>query len=345
MRRLILLTAVVAALATPSRARELVNSAGRTLVLPDKIERVFAAGPPAAAVLAVLAPEKMVGWPTRLRDGTRPYLPASVRELPELGRLTGRGDTANLEVVLKAKPDVVVDFGTVAPTYISLADRVQAQTNIPVALIDGRFETLPASIRLLGKILGVEARAEEIAKYVEETFALVDQVLAAVPPAERPRVYLARTASGLETGLLGSINSEIIERAGGRNVAERAGGRTGLAQVSLEQVLTWNPDWIVTLDRNFAATARSDPTWSPVAALRKNQLLVAPDAPFGWIDGPPSINRVIGLRWLAARFYPDKAKLDVRADIERHYRLFYAVELDDALYAALMAGRDARPTP
>jgi iron complex transport system substrate-binding protein len=341
--RLILLCSALVALTGPAAGREVVDSAGRTVVLPEKIERVFAAGPPAAVVLSVLAPEKLVGWPTRLREGTRPFLRPSVAALPELGRLTGRGDTANLEVVLKANPDVVVDFGTVAPTYVSLADRVQAQTHIPVALVDGRFAATPASIRLLGKILGVEARAEEIAKYAEETFALVDRVLAGVPVEKRPRVYLARSANGLETGLEGSINTEILERAGGRNVAERAGGRAGLAQVSLEQVLSWNPDWIVTLDRNFADSARADASWSPVAAIKDNRLLLSPDAPFGWIDGPPSVNRLIGLRWLTATFFPGRANLDLRQETNRFYRLFYGVELDDALYAALIAGRDVRP--
>jgi iron complex transport system substrate-binding protein len=332
--------ALTLALASSATARELVDSADRKLVLPDKIERVFAAGPPAAVVLAVLAPEKLVGWPTRLRAGSAAYLRPALRDLPELGRLTGRGDTANLEVVLKARPDVVVDFGTLAPTYVSLADRVQAQTNVPVALIDGRLETLPASLRLLGKILGVEARAEEIARYAEETFALVERV-ANVPQEKRPRVYLARSASGLETGIEGSINTEIIERAGGRNVAVRSGGRVGLAQVSLEQVLSWNPEIIVTLDRNFAASARQDPVWSPVAAIKANRLLVAPDFPWGWIDGPPSINRLIGLRWLAASFYPERANFNVRAEVTRFYRLFYGVELNEAAYAALIAGRDA----
>lgn len=318
-------------------AAEVTDSAGRRVTVPDRVERVFAAGVPAAVAIAVLAPDKLLGWPVRLREGSRPFLPPRLRELPELGRLTGRGDTANLEVVIANRPDIVVDYGTVAPTYVSLADRVQAQTAIPVALVDGRFANSPASIRLLGKILGVESRAEEIARYAEETFALVDSVLAKVSEEKRPRVYLARTANGLETGIEGSINTEILERSGGRNVAQREGGRAGLAQVSLEQVLTWNPDVIVTLYRDFAAYARKDQTWSAVRALREGKLVVAPDFPFGWIDGPPSLNRLIGLRWLVTLFFPEHAKLDMREEARRFYKLFYNFDLDEKSLAVLFA--------
>jgi iron complex transport system substrate-binding protein len=121
----------------------------------------------------------------------------------------------NLEVLLQAQPDLIVDFGSVRDTYISLADRVQAQTGIPYVLIDGRFESTAAAVRLLGDVLGVEERAERIAAYVDSTLAEIDAALAQVPQDERPRVYLARGPDGLETGLRGSINTEIIERVGG----------------------------------------------------------------------------------------------------------------------------------
>jgi len=45
----------------------------------------------------MLAPEKLVGWNLKPREAELPYLPPAVRSLPEIGRLTGRGGTANLE--------------------------------------------------------------------------------------------------------------------------------------------------------------------------------------------------------------------------------------------------------
>src|SRR5262249_26771609 len=92
------------------------DSAGRKATLPDPVPRVMAAGPPASAVVYCLAPDKLIGWQRTPTPEERPYLLPSVHDLPELGRLTGRGDTANVEVVLKAKPDLIVDFGSEAPT-------------------------------------------------------------------------------------------------------------------------------------------------------------------------------------------------------------------------------------
>ncbi len=46
-------------------ARELDDATGRHVALPERVERVMAAGPSAAVVLYVLAPGEMIGWPRR----------------------------------------------------------------------------------------------------------------------------------------------------------------------------------------------------------------------------------------------------------------------------------------
>jgi len=321
--------ALVTGLTVAADAREVTDSAGRTIQVPDQINRVMAAGPPASVLVSMLAPEKLIGWNLKPREVELPYLNPILRNLPEIGRLTGRGNTASLETVMNAKPDVVLDFGNVNPTYISLADRTQGQTGIPYLLIDGRFEHTVEALRLLGAILGVPERAEQLAKRTEAIFSEVDQVSRSVPEAEHPRVYLARRANGLETGNRGSINTEIIERAGGINVVDagRAGG--GLVTVSLEQVLLWNPDTIVTTDRNFADEAKSNPAWASVDAVKKQRIFRSPNLPYGWVDGPPSINRVLGLQWLSHLFFPNRLKGDIRADARDFYRLFYQLNLSE----------------
>ena len=131
-------------MSTGLAAREVEDATGRRVTVPDRVERVMAAGPTAAVVLYVLAPEKMIGWPSAPRPNEREFILPAVRDLPELGRLTGRGDTANVEVVLKARPDLIFDYGSVSPTFASLAARVQEQTGIPYLLIDGRLDRTPA---------------------------------------------------------------------------------------------------------------------------------------------------------------------------------------------------------
>lgn len=318
-------------------ARMVTDSAGRRVEVPDRIERVFPAGPPAMVFLYVLAPQRLIGWTRGFRGDEADYVAAPYRDLPVLGRLAGRGGTANLEALLAARPDLVFDYGSLAPTYTSLAERVQAQTGLPYLLIDGRFDAIPSALRLFGGILGVEDRAERLAAYAEAALAEVDAILAQVPPGKRPRVYLARGPEGLETGVRGSINTEIIERAGGVNVAE-APGQRGIVTVSIEQVLTWNPEVIVTWDERFYDRVWNDPLWQGVDAVRNRRVYLSPSAPFGWIDRPPSINRLLGLRWLASVLYPDRFEGDLRVIARDFYSSFYHVELDDERLDALLAG-------
>ena len=331
MKRLLrsALAILLIGLAVPGDARTVRDSAGRTVEIPDRIERVFAAGPPASILVYALKPEALLGWPRALRDYEKPYIAGPWRGLPETGRLTGRGGDANLERVIALEPDLIVDFGSVRDTYIDLADRVQEQTGIPYLLVNGRFAETAASLRLLGEALGVPDRGETLAADVEAAFAQLEAALGAVPETERPRVYLARGPDGLETGLEGSINTEIIEFAGGRNVAD-APGRHGLVRASPEQVIVADPDTIVTWDRTFYRRVWQDPLWQGITAVRRDRVFLSPTAPFGWIDRPPSINRMMGLRWLAGLFYPDLWPGDLRAETHAFYKLWYHVDLGGA---------------
>ncbi|MGE5768384.1 MAG: iron ABC transporter substrate-binding protein, partial [Bacteroidota bacterium] len=329
--------------ASVATARVVEDSAGRQVEVPDRVERVFAAGPPAAILLYVLKPDALLGWPRALHPDEMPYIAPVARGLPETGRLTGRGGEANLEVVLKLQPDLILDFGSVRDTYVSLADRVQEQTGIPYVLIDGRFENTAEAIRLVGRILGVEERAERLAAYADETFARIDAILAAIPPDERPRVYLARGPDGLESGVHGSINTEILERAGGRNVLGATSGQRGLVRVSPEQLLAAAPDIVVTWDETFYRTVWNDPLWQSQTAVQQKQVYLSPSLPFGWIDRPPSLNRLIGLRWLSGLFYPDRVEQDVPAVAREFYRLFYQVELSDEDLARLLPWSSGDP--
>jgi len=144
----------------------------------------------------VLARDMMVGWIRSPSPAEKEFLAAPARDLPETGRLTGRGDTVSLERLVAAKPDLVLDFGSTTETYVSLADRVQSQTGIPYVLIDGRFTATLPSLKLAADILGRAQRGAELASFAEKSFAAVDEVLARVPADKRPRVYLARGRKG-----------------------------------------------------------------------------------------------------------------------------------------------------
>lgn len=332
MIRFILATLAALGLCLPAQAqtRPVTDSAGRVVELPEQVGSVFAAGPPAAILLYIMAPDRMLGWPRANRADEREFLAQPYADLPELGTLTGQGGEANLERVLALQPDLILDFGSVRDTYVDLANRVQDQTGIPYLLIDGRFENTPAALRLLGEALGIPERGEALAQDAEATFARIDALLAEVPEDQRPRAYLARGPEGLESGVVGSINTEILERAGGVNVLGRSEAARGLVQVGFEALLAADPDIIVTWDRQFYANHKSDPMWAGMRAVQEGRVYLSPVLPFGWIDRPPSLNRIIGLEWMAATFYPDRYQIDLRARTRDFYKLWYHIDLTDA---------------
>ncbi|MCL2713440.1 MAG: iron ABC transporter substrate-binding protein [Alphaproteobacteria bacterium] len=342
IRRLELVLLVVATVgfAMPASGRMVVDSAGRHVDVPENITRVYAAGPPADIFLYVMAPERMLGWVRPPRDEDKPFLLPIVRELPRLGRLTGRGDTMNIERLIAMKPDIIVDFGSMNETYRSLADRVQAQTGIPYVLIDGSFPATPGSLRLFADILKVPERGEALARTAEQIFTRVDRVIASVPAASRPRVYFARGSDGFQTGARGSINTEIIERVGAVNVVEGFLKEGGMARVSAEQVINWAPDTIVTIDTEARRAVLENPEWKPVPAVQNRRVLLPPSRPFGSVDSPPSVSRLIGLPILISAFYDGEARADLRAEMRSFYKLFYQIDVSDADLDSLLEGME-----
>jgi iron complex transport system substrate-binding protein len=312
------------------------DATGRLIDVPAKVTRVFPAGPPAAIMLYTLAPELLIGWPRANRPEEIEFLLPDIGVRPEIGRITGRGNTANLEAVLALKPDLILDVGSTSNTFVSLAERVREQTGIPYALLDGRFGAVPESYRTLGELIGHRDAAQDRARYAENVFATIAKRIATIAPEKRPRVYYARGPRGLETGLGGSINVETLEM-----VAQNVAGDTrgGLANISIEQVLLWNPDVIITIDQDFAANVRKDQAWSSIAAVQSGRVHLSPKLPFGWVDFPPSVNRLMGLWWLAKILYPQLFPEDLNALTREFYKRFYHVSISDAQLARVLAGR------
>jgi iron complex transport system substrate-binding protein len=320
-----------------ARAATVTDDGGRTITIPDKVNRVFAAGPPASILLYTFAPELLLGWTRAPEPAQCQFLGAGACDKPEVGRLTGRGNTTNLEEVLKLKPDLILDVGTINDTYISLANRVQQQTGIPYALLDGRFAAAAATYRKLGELTHRQSQAEAFASYTDKTITTIKGRIDKIGQDQRPRVYYARGPRGLETGLGGSINVETIEFLGAHNVAgDRKGG---MATVSVEQVLAWNPDVIITIEPAFATSVRSDPVWAPIKAVQTGRVYLSPRLPFGWVDFPPSVNRLIGLWWLAKALYPNQFPEDLKPITRDFYQRFYHFNPTDAQIARVLSGQ------
>lgn len=301
---------------------------------PDDIQRVVSAGAPADVLLLAVAPEKLVGF-SSFDFSRQSALPFSddIRTLPKLGRLAGRASTLSLESLLALKPDLVVDCGNADETWLSQARQVSAQTQIPWLLINGELRQTPAQLTAAGNALGTatrtRAQAELARQFIDEADTFSHSAAANL------RFYAARGARGLETGLQGSLHTEAAELLGLNNVAQIP-GRHGLAQVSMENLLSWQPDIILVQDAVTAQYLREDPVWQGVKAVADQRILFLSGLPFGWLDAPPGINRLLGLRRLHAWLDPH-VEARFKTDMQRYAELFWHTTLSDSQFQTLVA--------
>lgn len=301
---------------------------------PDRVRRVFAAGPPAAVLAHVLAPDRLLGWPMTLPPEARAFLAPAVRERPFLGRLSGRGSTMPLEKLLALGPDLILDTGTVDATRLSAAEGVHERTGLPYLFVPGNLADSPWQLAETGRILGVPERGALLAR--EAKRLLVEARSSLRAGGTEPRVYVARGADGLETVKAGSLNAESLELAGGRSVASGPGG--GVGRVSLEQVAAWAPEIVLTQDAGFFASARKDDRWARLPALRGGRFHLVPSLPFGWLDGPPGVNRLVGLPWLASRLHGTALGKGEPERVRAFHAAFYGFAPGKAAFERLLAG-------
>jgi iron complex transport system substrate-binding protein len=323
--------------------RIVTDMAGRQVEVPVQIHKVLSMSPTGTVLIYTLDPSLLLGWNYPPDAGERALLLEPYRDLPVLGGWFGKDNTGNLEKIMQAHPDLMISMGDASA--IAQAERVQGQTHIPVFILDGRLEQLPEAYEKAGELLGSATRAAELAAECRRALNEIKQKVASIPQDKRRRYYYAEGPKGLETEPGGSMHVEALNFAGGVDVATGIQGQTGYGRspVSMEQVLRWNPEVVISVRDHSSAASEfykavwADSTWQLVAAVRNREVYEAPQYPFSWLDRPPSANRIIGIKWLANLFYPDIFRYDMRQETRRFYEAFYHVRLSEAQLDNLLA--------
>lgn len=310
------------------------DDAGREVTIPAKIEKCYYTSPIGMIMVYTLDPDKMAGWSFELKDKDKKYIADQYESLPFLGGLQMNAKI-NTEELVKAHPDVIFSVGpdALSETSVSDADKLQEQLNIPVLVVDSNVDKIDEAYTFIGKILGAEDRAKVLADYCTDTLKEVDEATKAIPENEKIKVYYAEGPKGLATEPKGSMHSLVLDIVHANNVAQvEVKGGGGMSAVSMEQVLSWNPDVILswTTDNGGAYDLiKTSQDWQNINAVKNNKIYQIPSSPFNWFDRPPSVNRFIGMKWLAATFYPEAYKVDMVKEVKDFYSLFYHVELTD----------------
>ncbi|MGB9700416.1 MAG: iron ABC transporter substrate-binding protein [Thermodesulfobacteriota bacterium] len=240
---------------SPGEAKEkiiITDLEKRRVEVPLDPERIICLGPGSLRLICYLGQtKKVVG--VEAFEKTRPVGRTYLHGYPELAKLPpiGPGGPAginkepDLEAVLKVNPQLIF----AANMETGVAEGLQSKLGIPVVILSyGGFATFDEivfdSLRLAGKILNAESRAEELIIYIQKTRQeLLNKTKGAVEE-NKPRVYIGgigyRGTQGIESTDASYFPLDWVRA----NNLAKEGGKKGHLFVEKEKILAWNPDLI-----------------------------------------------------------------------------------------------------
>ncbi len=326
------------AVQTVSSAREFTDSLGRTVALPERLSRVAVSGPLSQIYVFPLCPELLVGFSSSFSTSAEKYIQAEYLSLPELGQLYGGKGTMNLEALLAADPEVIIDLGEAKDGMAEDLDKLTGQIGIPFVHIDAAVITAPEAYRKLGELLGDSIKAEQLAAWCEKTMDAVEETLSKVDSkGARKQVVYCLGDKGLNVLANGSFHAQIVSMvAENAAVLENPVGHGDGNEIDMEQLLLWDPDVILFQHNSIWNEVGSDPAWQELGAIASGSYYRIPSGPYGWISSPPAVQCYLGLLWLTDTLYPEYTDYDLKTEVTEYYRLFYGYDLSEADYEELI---------
>ena len=311
------------------------DSAGREVEIPLNIERIAPSGTAAQIILFTLCPDKLVGFSTNIYDEQYEYIDRKYETLPVFGSFYS--ETLNLESVMVANPQIIIDVGEAKPGIADDMIGLEERTGIPTIFIHMDMKTITEAYETLGAVTGETEQAQKIINYINQTLTETDERIRRIPEDERVKIYYG-DGDGLNAMVSGTVHTDVIDIAGGRNVAEiEETMRGGAAIISMEQLMLWNPDVILFSPESIYSDAATLPEWQGISAIRNNRIYEVPAMPYNWMGRPASVNRILGIKWLSNLLYPDIFMYNMAHEAKEFCKLFYHCDLTDAQIDALLA--------
>jgi len=317
--------------------RRVVDLAGRSVAIPEQVRRIGCmTGASFEKALLVGGAGKVV-----VKAATCP--PWARRAYPDIDKITSLANShaLNLEEFQRKRLDALFFWDD--PHLL----RRLAESGIPVLVpqptnaansLPGFVKRQKDEVLFYGKTLGKdeEEKAREWCRYYDAKVAMVLSRTKEIPSKKRPKVYYLRGPKALNThGADGNI-SWYGEMAGGHMVVRESSAK-GIAELSMEQILLWNPEVILVGRQYPASLVRDDPSWKRVLAVRSGRVYETPDGVFWWDSGSEG---VLLLLYMAKLFHPDLfADVDLRREVKDYYSRFYHASLSDREVDLLLAGK------
>lgn len=318
---------------------EYTDDCQRTVIIPKEIETIVPSGGVSQMILYSIAPEKFAAITSTWKESAKEYIPERYKQLTFLGDLYDSSE-ANIEELAAINPQLIIDVGESKKSLAEDMDSLQDKTRIVSVHIDGTITTMPEVYRKLGKLLGKEERAEELAVYCEKILAQTDEVMKKVGDNKVKALYVTGE-DGLSVLANGTYHAEIFDMLT-TNVAVIDGpARKGTGnEVSIEQIALWNPEYMIFAPGSIYSSAKERDVFKELSAITEGKYLEVPCGPYNWMGSPPSVQCYLSMIWLTSELYPEYCDFDAEAEIKEYYRLFYDFELTDEGYEKLMGLSD-----
>lgn len=305
---------------------------GREVEVRKDIRTVVGTGPNTQMILCTLASDMLVGLNAAPTTEQEKYYPKNFVDLPTLGQFYGAKSSLNMENLIKVSPDIIIDIGERKEDGADDMDEIQSETGIATVFLETSLDSYDSMYKKLGKLLGRSEKAEKLAAYCRETSDMADKAAAKVTKKNRKKVYFGVSTTGLNANVYGSVQADVIEKVGAKNAIrtdEEVNGMDGGNPVDAEAVYKANPDVIIFGPDSPYDRVHKDGQWKEIPAIRKNHYYETPGEPYSWMSSPPSVNQVLGIRWLGKLVYPNLYHNDIRKDAKEYYKLFYDYNLSN----------------
>ncbi|BBB89792.1 MAG TPA: ABC transporter substrate-binding protein [Methylomusa anaerophila] len=303
--------------------RTVTDMNGTVVTLPQEVKRVAANGAMNQFVIMLAAGDKLVATTNGLKDNcilAKVY--PRIREIPApFDFLAGE---VNAEELAKTKPDVV--FGGNARGN----NNKLKEMGVPVVQVSlSNPEEIMQAVRVVGKVLGPpsEEKAAQFCDYYTANIRKVTDRTKSLTADQRLKVYYAGNKP-ISTDGKNSITDAWIEMGGGKNVAA-SGGVDGVGrEVTVENIIQWNPDVIIAASRDAKAVIEKSSQWSQINAVKNNRVYVNPKGVYLW--SLRSAEEALQTLWIAKVLQPELfADVDMALEVKNFYRSFYSYELSD----------------
>ena len=315
--------------------RTFTDSLGREVTLPTDLTKIAISGPLAQIVVFAIAPEMMVGIANEWSQEAKDLIPGEYYTLPLLGQLYGGKGELNLETLLQSGAQVVLDVGEQKDGMADDLNALQEQTGIPFVHIDCYTATMGDTYRARGALLGKETEGNALAEYCDGILTRTKEIAGSV---EKANLLYCLGDKGQNVIAQGSYHAEVIDRlCNNLAVVDEPSSKGTGNEVDMEQILNWNPAAVIFAPGSIYSTVADNENWQTIPAIKDGAYYEVPMGPYNWMGFPPSVQRILGMQWMAKVLYPDAADYDMYETTQTYFQLFYHCDLTAEQYAALTA--------